>query len=163
MARFSRLKLIVWAGFSGGMAALSLYTLGFVLGSAGALFFGGFATVHTLRLFDRRPQVIIDRHGVYVRSHGDKRIALRSIKGLHTDSGRLSLTLHKPAKYPIESRHRRFIFRINGNAARGFFGDVWIWTNMLDQPQAAFAEALAGHCPQTAFEKLLAATNAANR
>jgi hypothetical protein len=145
------------------MAALSLNALGLLLGSVGALFFGGFAAVHTLRLFDRRPQVIIDRHGIYVRSHGDKRIAPRSIKGLHTDMGRLSLTLHKPAKYPIETRHRQFIYRINGSAAREFFGDVWIWTNMLDQPQSAFIEALAAHRPQTDFEKQLAQTIAANR
>lgn len=176
VARFSIPKLLLWAILSAGMAmmcfpvALSGLASGALVGLAlgltgavGVLFFGGIAAVHSLRLFDRRAQVIIDGHGLYVRSHGAGRIALRSIKGMKRDVGRLSLGLHKPAKYPIETRHRRFIYRLNGSAAQGFFGDVWIWTNMLDQPQAAFADAIMAHRPMTEFEKQLAETIAANR
>lgn len=174
VARFSIPKLIAWAILCWAIAALCLpiavgglasgalagLPLGLV-GLIGVLFFGGIAAAHTIRLFDRRPQVIIDASGLYVRSHGDTRIALRSIRGMHTDLGRLSLTLHKPAKYPIERRHRRLIYRINGSAARGFFGDVWIWSNQLDHPRDAFAAALAAHRPKTDFERQLDSLSAA--
>lgn len=176
VARFSVLKLLAWAIPSGGMAALCLpfaigglasgKAAGIVLGFAGAvglLFFGLIAVVQILRLFDRREQVVIDAGGLYVRSHGAGWIALRSIRNMKQDAGRLSLFLHKPAKHPIETRHRRFIYRINGSAARGFFGDVWIWSNQLDRPLGAFVDAIAAHRPQTDFEKQLAETIAANR
>jgi hypothetical protein len=168
VARFSIPKLVVWAALSGGMAGLSLMmasatsdTFGLVIGGIGVAFFGSIAAVHVARLFDRRPQVMIDGNGLYVRSHGDTRIPLRSIKGLHTDMGRLSLGLYKPAKYPIERWHRRLIYRINGSAARGFFGDVWIWSNQLDHPRDAFLEAIAAHRPKTDFERQLDALSAA--
>jgi hypothetical protein len=167
-ARYSRLKLIGWTGASGSMAALALTIaggnsgmIGLVLGALGVIFFGGIAAVHAVRLFDRRAQVIIDSDGLYVRSHGEKRIPLRSIKGLHTDLGRVGLTLHKPGKYPIETRHRRFIYRINGSAAREFFGDVWIWSNQLDQPRDVFLKAIAAHRPKTDFQRKLDALSAA--
>jgi len=176
VARFSVPKLLAWAIPSAGMAALcfpfavgglaSGKVAGIVLGLAGAmglLFFGLIAAVQAARLFDRREQVVIDSGGLTVRSHGAGRIALRSIKGMKQDMGRLSLYLHKPAKHPIETRHRRFIYRINGSAAREFFGDVWIWSNQLDQPLAAFVDAIAAHRPQTDFEKQLAETIAINR
>ena len=127
------------------------------------LFFGLIAAVQTLRLFDRRAQVVIDADGLYVRSHGAGRIGLRSIRAMKQDVGRLSLYLHKPAKHPIETRHRRFIYRINGRAAGEFFGDVWIWSNQLDKPVAAFVDAIAAHRPQTAAERRLAETIAAGR
>lgn len=170
VARFSIAKLLGWIALSCGMAAPALLIavagwqgaqpFALALGGAGVLFFGGIAAVHILRLFDRRPQVIIDSDGLYVRAHGEKRIGLRSIRGVHTDMGRLSLTLHKPAKYPIETRHRRFLYRINGSAARDFFGDVWIWSNQLDYPRDAFLEAIATHRPMTEFEKQLAELSA---
>ena len=176
VARFSVAKLLAWAIPSGGMAALCLpfaigglasgTMAGIVLGLAGAiglLFFGVIAAVQTVRLFDRRAQVIIDTDGLYVRSHGAGRIAVRSLRSMKQDMGRLSLFLHKPAKYPIETRHRRFIYRVNGSAARDFFGDVWIWSNQLDEPLGAFIDAIAAHRPQTEFEKQLAETVAANR
>lgn len=162
VARYSPVLLFAWAALSAAMALLALKTVGPVLGSPALVFFGGIAAVHAVRLFDRRPQVIIDGGGLYIRSHGEKRIALRSIKSLHADWGRLSVTVHKPAMYPIESRHRRLIYRVNGSAARGFFGDAWIFTSLLDQPQSAFPEAIAAHRPKTEFEKSLAATIAAN-
>jgi hypothetical protein len=169
VACFSLPKLIGWIAVSGVFAAPCLLLVPGLSGSAGpggvliglfgligSLFFGGIAAVQALRLFDRRPQVVIHDGSIYVRPHGDMRIPLRSIKGVHTDAGRLSLTLHKPAKYPIESRHRRLIYRINGSAARGFFGDVWIWSNQLDHPRDAFLAAIAAHRPLTAFEQQLA-------
>jgi hypothetical protein len=167
VARYSVPKLLGWFAASAGMAGLGL---GVVVGALGAhgvietaagtlgvLFFGGIAAVHAARLFNRREQVIIDSRGVFVRSHSDTWIAVRSIKSLHLDVGRVSLTLHKPDKYPIKTRHRRLIYRLNGSAARGFFGDVWIWSNVLDQPTEAFVAAIQAHRPTTAFEQQMAA------
>ncbi|WDA42225.1 hypothetical protein [Erythrobacter sp. BLCC-B19] len=155
VARFSPLLLFFWLALSAAMALLALKTVGPVLGSPALVFFGGIAAAHAIRLFDRRPQVIIDGGGLYIRSHGEKRIALRSIKSLHADWGRLSVTVHKPAMYPIERFHRRMIYRVNGSAARGFFGDAWIFTMFLDQPQTAIVEAIRAHRPQTEFERQL--------
>jgi hypothetical protein len=175
-ARFSIPKLLLWAIPSAGLAVvcaplavgglLSGKAAAFVIGLAGAtgvLFFGLIAAVQMLRLFDRRPQVIVDKRGVYVRSHGEKVIGLRSVKGLHRDAGRLGLTLYKPSKYPIERRHRQFIWKINGSSARGFFGDVWIWTNMLDRTTPAITEAILAHRPKTDFEREMEQISAANR
>jgi hypothetical protein len=176
VARYSVPKLLGWAVLSGAMAALCApFAIGglasgaaaaLLLGLAGAiglLFFGLIAVTQTLRLFDRRPQVIVDEHGLYVRAHGEKVIGLRSIKGQHRDAGRLSLTLYKPAKYPIERWHRRFIYRINGSAAREFFGDVWVWTNQIDRSQFAIMDAILAHRPQTDFERELADNIAAHQ
>lgn len=175
VARYSVPKLVVWAALSGGMATLcapfaiggfaSSAAIGPLLGLAGIIglvFFGAIAAVFAIRLFNRRAQVVVSTKGLYVRAHGEKVIGLRSIKGMKRDAGRLSLFLHKPAKHPIESRHRRIIYRINGSAAREFFGDVWIWSNQLDKPLGAFVEAIAAHRPQTDFERQLAETIAAN-
>ncbi len=173
VARYSLLKLFLWFGASGGMAALALAmatgksgTIGLVIGAVGVIFFGGIAAVHLVRLFDRRAQVIIDSDGLYVRSHGEKRIPLRAIKTMRTDvissrMARLSIFLHKPAKHPIATRHRRFIYRINGGGAREFFGDVWIWTTHLDQPIDSIIRAIWAHHPMTEFEKQVAALEGA--
>lgn len=168
VARYSIFKLLGWSLAAFAMAAaclaVGLGALGdpgavpTVVGGFGAVFFGGIGAVHAVRLFDRREQVVIDQRGIFVRAHGAKRIGLRSVRGIHADQGRLSLTLHTPAKYPIESRHRQLIYRMNGGAARGFFGDVWIWTNVLDQPPSAFTAAIAAHRPMTAFENQIAET-----
>lgn len=165
VARYSVPKLLVWVALSGGMAAAGLFmavtggsTFTLLTGGAGVLFFGGIAAILAARLFDRRPQVIIDAKGLYVRSHGEKRIALRSIETMRTDQlspdmTKLAIFLFKPAKYPIETRHRRFIWRLNGGGARGFFGDVWIWTTHLDQSEAAVIRAIWTHRPSTEFER----------
>lgn len=167
VARFSVPKLLVWVALSGGMTAAGLFmavtggsSFTLLVGGAGVVFFGGIAAILAMRLFDRRPQVIIDAKGLYVRSHGEKRIALRSIETMRTDElspdmTKLAIFLFKPAKYPIETRHRRFIWRINGNGAREFFGDVWIWTIHLDQPVDAVIRAIWAHRPSTEFEKRL--------
>ncbi|UYV16349.1 STM3941 family protein [Porphyrobacter sp. ULC335] len=172
-ACFSIPKLIAWVAVSGGMAVLALlFLLGgasggqlfvLVLGGLGVLFFGGIAAVHAMRLFDRRPQVVLHDRSIYVRAHGEALIPLRSIKSVRTDGlGQISLILNKPAKYPIETRHRRFLYRLNGSAARGFFGDVWIRTNVLDCSRGALLDAMAEHRPMTEFEKRLAERIAAN-
>lgn len=174
VARYSVPKLLVWIIGPGGMALLgwvfaapALRGGNLIVAAAcvlGVLFFGGIAAVHTRRLFDRRPQVMIDASGLYVRSHGETRIVLRSIKSVHADSmGQISMTLYKPAKYPIETRHRRFLYRINGSAARGFFGDVWVRTSVLDCSQGALLGAMAAHRPMTEFERQLEERIAANR
>jgi len=167
VARFSIPRLLVWFALSGGMGAGSLFmavtgtsTFTLLVGGAGMVFFGGIAAILALRLFDRRPQVLIDSKGLYVRSHGEKRIALRSIETMRTDQLspdmiKLAIFLFKPAKYPIETRHRRFIWRLNGGAAREFFGDVWIWTTHLDQPAGAIIRAIWAHRPATEFERRL--------
>lgn len=167
MARFSIPKLMVWAALSGAMGAAGLFmavrggdAFTLLVGGAGVLFFGGIAAILALRLFDRRAQVIIDSEGLYVRSHGEKRIPLRAIRTMRTDGHsrnmiKLAIFLYKPAKYPIETRHRRFIWRINGSGARDFFGDVWIWTTHLDQPVDAVIRAIWAHRPATEFEKQL--------
>jgi hypothetical protein len=173
VARYSIPKQCGRAALSGGMATVGLALAGGRSGAVDAalvassvvfaLMFGFIAAVHIRRVFDRREQVVIDARGLYVRAHGETRIALRSIKGIAQEMGRLSLTLHKPSKYPIETRRRRMIYRLNGPLAKGFFGDVWIWTNQLDQPPAAFVDAIRAHRVLTAFEKDLEERIAASR
>ncbi len=165
MARYSVPRLLVWVALSAGMGAAGLFmaatggsTFTLLVGGAGAVFFGGIAAILALRLSDRRPQVIIDGKGLYVRSHGEKRIALRSIETMRTDQLspdmiKLAIFLFKPAKYPIETRHRRFIWKLNGGGAREFFGDVWIWTTHLDQPVDAVIRAIWAHRPATEFDR----------
>ena len=144
------------------MARSNSGIIGLVLGAVGFIFFGGIAAILTVRLFDRRAQVIVDSDGLYVRSHGEKQIALRSVQNMRTDTvsarmSKLSLYLFKPAKHPIETRHRRFIYRLNGGGAHEFFGDVWIWSTHLDQPIDAIIRAIWAHRPMTEFEKRVAA------
>ena len=165
VARYSIPRLLVWVALSGGMGAASLFmavrgggAFALLVGAAGTLMFGGIAAILAARLFDRRAQVIIDSEGLYVRSHGEKRIALRSINTMRTDEvsrdmTKLAIFLFRPAKYPIETRHRRFIWRINGSGVREFFGDVWIWTTHLDQPVDAVIRAIWAHRPSTEFER----------
>jgi hypothetical protein len=165
VARYSISRLLRWVALSGGMTAASVFMLvrgsgliAVVAGGAGAAMFGAIAGLVAIRLFDRRAQVIIDGTGLYVRSHSAKRIGLRAIKTMRTDvmskdMTKLAIFLSKPANHPIETRHRRFIWRINGSGARGFFGDVWIWTTHLDQPVDAIIRAIWAHRPATPSEK----------
>lgn len=165
VARYSVPKLLGWTALAGGMAAGSLFMavrgsglFALFVGGAGMLFFGSIAAILAIRLFDRREQVVIDSDGLYVRSHGEKRIALRSIKTMRSDAvsqdmKKLSIYLFKPDKYPIETSHRQFIWRINGSGAREFFGDVWIWTIHLDQATDALVRAIWAHRPATDFER----------
>ncbi len=176
VVRYSVPKLLGWAILSGAMAAAcapfaiggfaSGATIAPLLGLAGIVglaFFGLIAVVHTLRLFDRREQVVVSAKGLYVRAHGETVIGLRSIKGLHRDAGRLGVTLYKPSKYPLERRHRQWIWRINGSHARGFFGDVWIWTNQMDRTTQEIFDAILAHRPKTDFEREMEELAAAHR
>jgi hypothetical protein len=165
VARFSVRRLLVWVALSGAMGAAGLFValrggsaLTLLVGGAGVLFFGGIAALLAARLFDRRAQVIVDGEGLYVRSHGERRIALRDIETMRTDAHsqdmiKLAIFLFDPAHHPIETRHRQFIWRINGLGAREFFGDVWIWTTHLDQPVEAVIRAIWAHFPATEREQ----------
>ena len=176
VARYSVPKLLGWAILSGAMAAAcapfaiggfaSEATIAPLLGLAGIIglaFFGLIAVVHALRLFDRREQVVVCAKGLYVRAHGEKVIGLRSIKGLHRDAGRLGVTLWKPSKYPLERRHRQWIWRVNGSHAREFFGDVWIWTNQMDRTTQEIFDSILAHRPKTDFEREMEELAAAHR
>jgi hypothetical protein len=170
-ARYSIPKLLGWivmvapfAAFSavmliGGVRGNSLFVA--MLGAIGLLFFGG-ALLGLLRsLIDRRVQLRIDGDGLLLRAHSARAIPLRSIRKAGLDSGRIMLFLHKPAKYPIEGRLRRFIYRINGSQARPFFGDAWIWTAHYNASKAEIFAAIDAHIVPTKFERDLAARMAA--
>lgn len=166
VAHYSIPKLLGWIGASGAMAGLSLAVSSGVFGDTGlliaavgfvgALFFGLIAVVFAKRLFDRRAQVVINADGLFVRAHGPNFIGLRSIDRMKIDTGKLSLYLFKPSKYPIESWHRRLMYRVNGSEARAFYGDVWLWSSYLDQPLSAFPDAIRNHRPMTDHEKKIA-------
>lgn len=166
VARYSIPKLFSWIGASGAMAGLCLaVSLGVfgdtgpliaAVGFGGALFFGLIAVVFAKRLFDRREQVVISADGLFVRAHGAKLVGLRSIDRMKIDTGKLSFYLFKPSKYPIESWHRRWMYRVNGSEARAFYGDVWLWSSYLDQPLSAFPDAIRSHRPMTDHEKKIA-------
>jgi hypothetical protein len=165
VARYSVARLLVWVALSGGMGAAGLFVavrgasaVTLLAGGAGALFFGGIAVLLAARLLDRRPQVIVDSNGLYVRSHGETRIALHAIETMRTDAHsqdmvKLAIFLFEPASHPIETWHRQFIWRINGSGAREFFGDVWIWATHLDQPVEAVIRAIWAHFPATELEQ----------
>jgi len=117
VARYSIPKLLskatvswIMTGVAIALVSASLAKAGSITftlaGAAGVLMFGAIGAVHTARLFDRRVQVIIDARGLYIRAHGNTRIALRSIEqnGAHWD--RLSLTPVLPLREP--SVHGRF-------------------------------------------------------
>lgn len=170
-ARYSIPKLLGWlllaapfAAFSamllaGGLRGGSLFVA--VLGAVGLLFFGGAVLGLLSRMVDRRVQLRIDDQGLLLRAHSARPIPLRSIRKIGTDSGRIMLFLHKPAKYPIERPLRRFIYRINGSQARPFFGDAWIWTAHYNASKAEIFAAIDAHIVPTKFERDLAARIAA--
>lgn len=157
---------MAWIGASAAMTCLCLTVswgvfgdtgpLVAVVGVVGAMFFGIVALVFAPRLFDRREQVVINADGLFVRSHGANLIGLRSIEKMKIDAGKLSLYLFKPSKYPIESWHRRLMYRINGSQARAFYGDVWLWSSYLDHPPSAFVNAIWSHRPMTDHENKIA-------
>ena len=151
-ARYSIPKLLGWtllaaplATFSAVMLTQGLADGGFliaILGALGLLFFGG-------------------GMAAFLRAHSAKVIPLRSIKRVGTDQGLIWLLLYKPSRFPIEGRWRRLIYRINGTAAKGFFGDAWIWTAHLNCSKQQVFSAINAHIVPTAFERDLAARIAA--
>ncbi len=170
-ARYSIPKLLAWALLAAPLAAFSavMLTQGLVgggiltaiIGTLGLLFFGGAIAAFLRCISDRRVQLRIDGDGLLLRAHSAKVIPLRSIKRAGTDQGLIRLSLYKPSKFPIEGKLRRLIYRMNGSAAQGFFGDAWIWTAHLNCSKQQVFSAINAHIVPTAFERDLAARIAA--
>lgn len=166
-ARYSLPKLAGWMLLAAPLAAASAVmltgggTVAAILGGLGLLFFGGAIAAFLRCMMDRRVQLRIDGGGLLLRPHSTKVIPLRSVKRVGTDRGLIRLLLHKPSKYPIEGRVRRLIYRMNGSAARGFFGDVWIWSSHYDCSKQQVFSAINAHIVPTALERDLAARIAA--
>ena len=172
-ARYSIPKLLGWTLLAAPLAAFSavMLTQGLagggiltaIIGALGLLFFGGAIAAFLRCIFDRRVQLRIDRDGLLLRAHSAKVIPLRSIKRAGTDQGLIRLSLYKPSKFPIEGKLRRLIYRMNGSAAQGFFGDAWIWTAHLNCSKQQVFAAINAHIVPTAFERDLAARSAAGK
>ncbi len=172
-ACYSIPKLLGWMLLAAPFAAFSVEILvgavrggsigGAIIGAIGLLFFGGAILGFLSRMVDRRVQLRIDDEGLLLRAHSMHPIPLRSIRRIATDLGRIMLFLHKPAKYPIEGRLRRFIYRINGSQARSFFGDAWVWTAYYDASKAEVFAAIDAHIVPTAFERDLAGRRSPKR
>lgn len=166
-ARYSIPKLAGWTLLAAPLAAASIWmlmrgsTVAAIFGALGLLFFGGAIAAFLRCMIDRRVQFRIDGDGLLLRAHAARAIPLRSIKRAGTDQGLIRLLLYKPSKYPIEGKLRRLIYRINGSAAREFFGDVWIWTWHLDCSKQQVFTAINAHIVPTRFEQDLAARIAA--
>lgn len=172
-ARYSIPKLLGWTLLAAPLAAFSavMLTQGLadggiliaILGALGLLFFGGAIAAFLRSMFDRRVQLRIDGDGLLLRAHSAKVIPLRSIKRAGTDQGLIRLSLYKPSKFPIEGKLRCLIYRMNGSAAHGFFGDAWIWTWHLNCSKQQVFAAINAHIVPTAFERDLAALIAAGK
>ena len=170
-ARYSLPKLGRWMVVSGGCLGVSAYMVGIAheAGSPsmltvtllGVAFFG-FACLAFLRCaVDRRVQVKIYPAGLFVRAHSKKVIPLRSLSGVVDKGSRVIFGLTKPGKFPIQSRWRRFLFRINSTEAGAYFGNVWIWTTLLDCRPRDILNAVHDFRVPTAFELELRALGAA--
>lgn len=170
-ARYSLPTLIGYLIVLGGMAALAVsfaLTAGDGVSSAARaiiLIAGSFfalASLGFLRcLTDRRVQVRIDAAGLMVRGHSDAIIPLRSLSGIADRGNRMIFGLTKPDRFPIKGRWRRFILRINGSNGGAYFGNVWIWTTLLDCRPRDILNAVHDFRPPTAFELDLRALGAA--
>ena len=165
-ARYSIIKMLGWALLAMPMAAGAVWILwrsaalgdlvGIGIGSLGTVFFGGALLAFLRCAADRRVQLRIDGSGLYLRPHSARTIPLRSIRGVALATGMVRLRFYKAAKFPIENRLRRFIYRINGSAAPDFFGDAWIWTVHYDCTWQQIMDAIGAHTVPTAFERDLA-------
>lgn len=169
-ARYSVPTLIGYLIVSGGMAALAVFfalTAGHGVSSAARaiiLIAGSFfalASLGFLRcLTDRRVQVRIDAAGLMVRGHSDAIIPLRSLSGIADRGNRMIFGLTKPDRFPIKGRWRRFILRINGSNGGAYFGNIWIWTALLDCSNRAIANAIHDFRVPTQYEREMRATGA---
>jgi len=165
-ARYSIIKMLGWALLASPMAAGAVWILwrsialgdpaGIGIGGLGTAFFGGAVLAFLRCAADRRVQLRIDGSGLYLRPHSARTIPLRSIKGVALATGMVRLRFYKAAKFPIESRLRRFIFRINGSAASDFFGDAWIWTAHYNCTWQQIMDAINAHTVPTEFQRQLA-------
>ncbi|MFN3517135.1 MAG: hypothetical protein ACK4YM_08250 [Novosphingobium sp.] len=160
-ARYSILKMLGWALLALPMVAGGVWMLwraielgdplGIGFGSLGTLFFGGALLAFLRCAADRRVQLRIDGAGMYLRPHSDQTIPLRSIRYVTVATGQVRLRLYKPSKFPIQIRLRRFIYRINGSAAREYFSDAWVWTAHYDCTWPQIMEAIDAHNVPTEF------------
>lgn len=165
-ARYSIIKMLGWALLASPMAAGAVWILwrsialgdpaGIGIGGLGTAFFGGAVLAFLRCAADRRVQLLIDSSGLYLRPHSARTIPLRSIKGVALATGMVRLRFYKAAKFPIESRLRRFIYRINGSAASDFFGDAWIWTVHYNCTRQQIMDAINAHTVPTEFQRQLA-------
>ena len=165
-ARYSIIKMLGWALLATPMAAGAVWILwrsatlgdlvGIGIGILGTGFFGGALLAFLRCAADRRVQLRIDGTGLYLRPHSARTIPLRSIKGVALATGMVRLRFYKAAKFPIESRLRRFIYRINGSAASDFFGDAWIWTAHYNCTWQQIMDAINAHTVPTEFQRQLA-------
>ena len=170
IVHYSRAKLAAWIIIFGTVLASMLFLLLSELPSLqGLREFGGIIftlaiavmiamcaillVVMLMKMFDRRVQLRIDKKGLFVRAHSSKVIGLRSLRGMAWDGGRMMFSLYAPAKHPIESRHRRFLRKINGSEGHAFFGDVWIWTNQLACSRKDVLNAIHDFRPVTEYEQ----------
>lgn len=166
-ARYSLLKMSGWALLAAPLVAGSTGMLlrglehgsvfGAVIGGLGLAIFGGAMLAFLGCAADRRVQLRIDDQGLYLRAHADQPTPLRSIRTTELATGMVRILLQRPAKYPIKRRLRQFVYRINGGTARGYFGDVWIWTAHYGCTPGQIYAAMDAHTVPTAFERDLAA------
>lgn len=141
-ARFSITRLIIWISATGSMVGIGVWMMlvgwdGGNLMLVGLIalatsFFGGMVLSLMVCLADRRTQLQIDAQGMFIRAHSDAVIDLRSLTGARRHGRRVCFSLKKPEKYPIERLWRQFLYKINGAAAFGFFGHVWVWPSLYD-------------------------------
>lgn len=161
-ARFSIAKLIIWISAAGLMVGMGVWML-LVSWDAGNLilaglialatsFFGAMALSLMVCLADRRIQLQIDAQGMFIRAHSDAVIDLRSLTGAQRHSRRVCFSLKKPEKYPIERLWRKFMYRINGAAAFGFFGHVWVWPSLYDCSSVDVLNAIHDYRQPTDYE-----------
>lgn len=133
-----------------------------VLAIGTAIFLIPFALLFA-KLFDGREQVRIDQGGLMVRAHSLRPIPLRSLSGLAQRGGRVVFGLTKPEKHPIETALRRIIWKANGAQASAYFGNVWIWTTMLDCSYIDIQNAIHTFRPVTDYEQKLREKGASAR
>lgn len=166
-SRYSVIKLMGWALLAAPLVAGSAWMLSRAMGQGntgagligvlGLAFFGSAMLGFLARAADRRVQLRIDAEGFYLRPHSDRTIPLRSIRKVELATGMVRAFLHKPSKYPVEGRFRRFIYRLNGASARNYFGDAWVWTAHYDCTWEDILSAMNTHRVPTDFERELAA------
>ncbi|WP_299195979.1 hypothetical protein [uncultured Erythrobacter sp.] len=172
-ARYSLIKLLGWMGLLVPILAISGYwlleaaqagmSLNFAAALIACLLIAGIFASFLRLMFDRRVQLRIDQAGIYVRSHHTSAIPLRSLVGIHETSGRIIFGIVKPERFPIQSQWRRFLIRINSQSARQYFGDLWIWTSLLDCTANDVYNAIHDFRVPTDFEMEMRARGASAR
>ncbi|MEL6238904.1 MAG: hypothetical protein AAFQ90_09970 [Pseudomonadota bacterium] len=166
VARYSRAKLSAYLFAAALLVSLGLGLLAhmiitsnpavWIIGplvSLSVLPFSAACVILLCKVFDRRVQLRVDGEGFAIRGHSAKTIHHRAIIGVKTRNGLVALQLQKAANFPIENRHRRLIWRLNGPGAEGYFGDAWVWTSQLDCTPADVLNAIHDFRPLTDWER----------